>query len=149
MTRTSPVEPPLGVSHYFRHPPERVFELWMDPESVKVWMCPAPEIRISDLQWPAEVGAAYRIVMDLGDHEVAFSGKYVEITPPRRFSFTWSSTRTDEVETLVTVELQEVDDGTSLQLTHERLPTPEAVEAHLGGWVNILARLEHLLDEAA
>jgi uncharacterized protein YndB with AHSA1/START domain len=70
-------------------------------------------------------------------------GTYVEIDRPRKLVFTWIGPLTNNVNTLVTVELNPLGDETDLVLTHERLPTPAIHEGHTKGWGNIL---DHLAD---
>jgi uncharacterized protein YndB with AHSA1/START domain len=71
------------------------------------------------------------------------SGTYVEVDRPRKLVFTWNGPLTNNVNTLVTVELYPRGDETDLVLTHERLPTPAIVEGHTRGWGHIL---DHLAD---
>jgi uncharacterized protein YndB with AHSA1/START domain len=62
------------------------------------------------------------------------SGTYVEVDRPCKLVFTWIGSLTNNVNTLVTVELYPRGDETDLVLTHERLPTPAIVEGHTRGW---------------
>ena len=71
------------------------------------------------------------------------SGTYVEVDRPHKLVFTWNGPLTNNVNTLVTVELIARGDETDLVLTHERLPTSAIVEGHTRGWGNIL---DHLAD---
>jgi activator of Hsp90 ATPase-like protein len=52
----------------------------------------------------------------------------------------------NDVNTLVTVELNPRGDETELVLTHERLPTSAIVGGHTKGWGHIL---DHLAQAAA
>ncbi|HEX2712826.1 MAG TPA: SRPBCC domain-containing protein, partial [Candidatus Acidoferrales bacterium] len=63
------------------------------------------------------------------------------IEPPSRLVFTWISRSTDLQPTLVTVELLERGDQCELVLTHERLPSVDALKLHEGGWAQIVAKL--------
>ena len=74
------------------------------------------------------------------------SGAYVLIDRPRKLVFTWMGPLTNNVNTLVTVELNPRGDETDLVLTHERLPTMAIVDGHTRGWGTIL---DHLADAVA
>ena len=65
----------------------------------------------------------------------------MEVDRPRKLVFTWIGPLTNNVNTLVTVELNPRGDETDLVLTHERLPTPAIREGHTKGWGNILGHL--------
>jgi uncharacterized protein YndB with AHSA1/START domain len=65
----------------------------------------------------------------------------VEIDRPRKLVFTWMGPLTNNVNTLVTVELNPRGDETDLVLTHERLPTQAIHEGHTRGWAHILDHL--------
>jgi uncharacterized protein YndB with AHSA1/START domain len=88
-------------------------------------------------------GGAFSLVMSSGESIREVSGTYVEIDRPRKLVFTWIGPLTNNVNTLVTVELNPRGDETDLVLTHERLPTPAICEGHTRGWGNIL---DHLAD---
>jgi len=70
----------------------------------------------------------------------------VQVDRPRKLVFTWIGPLTNNVNTLVTVELDPRGDETDLVLTHERLPTPAIREGHTMGWGHIL---DHLADAVA
>ena len=74
------------------------------------------------------------------------SGTYVQIDRPRKLVFTWIGPLTNNVNTLVTVELDPRGDETDLVLTHERLPTAAIHDGHTRGWGSIL---DHLADAIA
>lgn len=127
---------------------EEVFAAWVDPESVRHWMCPG-DIQTAEAQLDPRIGGSFRIVMIGPDRAVEHTGEYRVIDPPSKLVFTWRSKGTDYQPTLVTVELLERGDGCELVLTHERLPSPDAVGRHKSGWTQIAARLaEHLQQRA-
>ena len=70
-------------------------------------------------------------------------GEYLEITPPEKLVFTWSSPAVKN--TRVTVELRDLGDSTELWLTHELLETEHQRKSHSGGWEAALVKLEKLL----
>ena len=144
MIVTDEAAPVLVVRRQMAVPRERVFEAWLDSESLAHWMRPGNFTHATVTVDP-RVGGGFRIVMegrtDGGDYE--HRGEYLAIEPPSLLSFSWISKATDHKPTVVTIEFHEQGAGTELVLTHRRLP-PQVVEAHRQGWTDIL----RLLDEA-
>lgn len=137
-------EPVLVVRRHIAVPRERVFEAWLDSESLAYWMRPGDLARATVTVDP-RVGGSFRIVMggtDGADYE--HRGEYLVIEPPSLLSFTWISRPTDYQPTVVTVEFHEQGTGTELVLTHRRLPA-KAVEGHRRGWTDILRLLDETL----
>lgn len=143
MTLTDEAEV-LVVRRHMAVPRERVFEAWLDSESLAHWMRPGNFTHATVTVDP-RVGGGFRIVMegrtDGGDYE--HRGEYLAIEPPSLLSFTWISNATDHKPTVVTIEFHERGTGTELVLTHRRL-APTAVEKHRAGWTDVV----RLLDEA-
>lgn len=131
----------VEIRKVFRSTAEEVFQAWTDPASVRHWMCPDPSVRITRLDWTPVEGASYRIDMSVDGELVAFRGRFIEVLPHRRIIFSWTSSRTDEEETKVTVEITSVADGAEVRLVHDALPTSEAAAEHAAGWENILTAL--------
>jgi uncharacterized protein YndB with AHSA1/START domain len=144
MTVTNEAAPVLVVRRQIAVPRERVFEAWLDSESLAHWMRPG-DFTHATVTVDPRVGGGFRIVMegrtDGGDYE--HRGEYLAIEPPSLLSFTWISKATDYEPTVVTIEFHERGTGTELVLTHRRLP-PKAVDGHRRGWTDIV----RLLDEA-
>ena len=120
-------------------PREEVFAAWLDPESVVQWMQPGDVARTT-AEIDARVGGKFRIVMEHGRGGAEHWGEYLEIDPPSRLSFTWTSKNTDLQPTVVTIELRDAGGGTELTLTHRRLPAAQ-VESHRKGWGDIVRKL--------
>ena len=133
----------LVVRRVIPVPRERVFQAWLDPESLARWMQPGGATDAT-AQVDARVGGKFRIVMIEGPKRYEHTGEYLAIDPPRRLEFTWISEATDHRPTTVTIEFLERDRGTELVLTHRRLP-PKQVESHRGGWTDVLRSLESRL----
>jgi uncharacterized protein YndB with AHSA1/START domain len=131
---------PLVVRRFIPAPRERVFQAWLDPESLVQWMRPGGATDATAEVEP-RVGGRFRIVMIEGPKRYEHTGEYLLIQPPERLEFTWISDATDHRPTVVTVELREQERGTELLLTHRRLP-PGQVESHRRGWSDILRLLE-------
>jgi len=144
MTVTDEAAPVLVVRRHIAVPRERVFEAWLDSESLAQWMRPGNFTHATVTVDP-RVGGGFRIVMEGWKEGCGHEhrGEYLAIEPPSLLSFTWISKATDDKPTVVTIEFHERGTGTELVLTHRRL-APKAVEAHREGWTDIV----RLLDEA-
>jgi uncharacterized protein YndB with AHSA1/START domain len=122
---------------------EQIFDLWTKPDLMVRWMSPYPGAVDCKASCDLRPGGAFSLVMSSGESSREVSGTYVEVDRPRKLVFTWIGPLTNNVNTLVTVELNPRGDETELVLTHERLPTPAICEGHTRGWGHIL---DHLAD---
>ena len=130
----------LVVRRIIPAPREHVFAAWLDPESIRHWMCPG-QILEAEAEIDPRVGGAFRITMKDATRAIEHTGEYRIIEPPSKLVFTWISSSTDLQPTLVTVELLARGDQCELVLTHERLPSSEALRLHEGGWSRIVDKL--------
>jgi uncharacterized protein YndB with AHSA1/START domain len=143
MSTTDEAGPVLVVRRQIAARRERVFQAWLDSESLAQWMRPGNCTQAAVAVDP-RVGGGFRIVMQgRPQGDVEHRGEYLAIEPPSLLSFTWISKHTDEQPTVVTIEFHERGTGTEVVLTHRRLP-PREVDGHRKGWTDIL----RLLDEA-
>jgi len=143
MNATDQAAPVLVVRRQMAVPRERVFQAWLDSESLAHWMRPAGTSHATVTVDP-RVGGGFRIVMEGAPHGcVEHTGEYLAIEPPSRLSFTWISKHTEQRPTVVTIEFHERGTGTELVLTHRGLPASQ-VEGHRRGWTDIV----RLLDES-
>jgi uncharacterized protein YndB with AHSA1/START domain len=74
-------------------------------------------------------------------------GRFLRLEPDRRVELTWvtGAGGTEGAETVVTVELEPLDSGTLLRLTHAGFATDEAARRHEQAWPSILAHLDEQL----
>lgn len=132
----------LVVRREIAAPAEDLFDAWLDPESLAVFMRPG-DIRRTVVKVEPRVGGRFEIEMQGESDTYPHTGSYREIERPRRLVFTWNSRHTQQTDSLVIVEFHATRGGTEIVLTHELLPGEEAVAAHTKGWSAIL----RLLDE--
>ena len=141
--------PTLRMQRRFAAPRELVWRAWTQPEALVLWMGP--------VEWPAvevvndlRVGGAWRICLrnpQTGEN-LWQGGVYREIAAPERlvFTFSWDESHEDgpPVDTLVTVQLSEADDGdaTIMDFTHEGLKSEQSLTGHRHGWSSTADRLE-------
>jgi uncharacterized protein YndB with AHSA1/START domain len=127
----------LEIRRTIAAPAQRVFTAWTDAGWLARWMSPVGHARV---EADARVGGRLRVVMVGEGREIEHVGEYLEVAPPHRLSFTWSSPYTGGRPSRVTVELEERDGMTELILRHELLPR-DAAASHAGGWSSMLDRL--------
>lgn len=142
--RTSDRE--VVVRRIFDAPARLVFEAWTRPELFRQWWVPKSiGLVLLSLEQDVRVGGGYRLVFDLGDSKtMAFFGKYVEVTPPSRLS--WTNEESDD-GAVTTVTFEEKDGQTHLTFS-ERYPTKEALDRNIGsteGLPEQFAQLDALL----
>jgi uncharacterized protein YndB with AHSA1/START domain len=118
------------VKRTFDAPARIVFEAWTRPELFKRWWVPKSiGLSLLSLEQDVRVGGGYRLVFDLGDSKtMAFFGKYVEVVPPTRLSWTNEESEDGAVST---VTFEEKDGRTHLTFT-EAYATREALDRNFG-----------------
>ncbi|MDD4972728.1 MAG: SRPBCC domain-containing protein [Bacteriovorax sp.] len=135
----------LQVTKFIPAEQEKVFAAWTNPKIVEKWFCPEG-MKAEVHEWNAVVGGNYSISMIDGEDVYTTNGTFLEIAPFHKlvFSYGWvdGDSAEDNVETLVTVELRNLDDGTDVTLTHEGVD-PEEVTGHEEGWLSALSNLAH------
>ena len=115
-------------------PPDAVFRFFVDPERLMRWMGTEADVD------PTPGG---RFQVNVNGDDVAI-GAYTVVDPPNRVAFTWGWDGNDGIppgSSTVTVDLDAVDGGTELTLTHSGLPDEQACSQHLQGWTHYLERL--------
>lgn len=139
--------PTLTVRRTIAASAEELFDAWLDPESLAVWMRPGATQKTT-VRVDARVGGEFEIVMHTPGGPIPHTGSYREISRPRRLVFTWNSEHAHHIDSLVTVEFRTARGATEIVLTHERLPDAEAVAKHHGGWSDILVLIERVFGKA-
>ncbi len=139
---TSPI---VQIRRRVRARAEEIFDLWTQPDLMARWMSPFPGAVDCKASCDLRPGGAFSLIMLSRESGREVSGTYVEVERPRKLVFTWTGALTNNVDTLVTVELTARGDETDLVLTHERLPTSAIVEGHTRGWGHILDHLAEVV----
>ncbi|WP_299951808.1 SRPBCC domain-containing protein [uncultured Ruegeria sp.] len=135
----------LEITRAIPHPPEKVFDAWLDPAMLAKFMLPGPNMSVPEARSDAKVGGRFKIIMrapEAGD--LPHEGEYKVIDRPNRLQFTWNSPYSQDDST-VTLDFMPTDKGTELRLHHIRFPSQESRDNHEGGWTSILAALEEAL----
>lgn len=139
-------KPSLSIVRRFNASPEKVWNAFTDPQALKQWMAPGGDFSNVLAEADVRVGGRYHIIMKAPDGELHdVSGVYREVVPNRKLVYTWAWKSTPERESLVTLQLQPVDQGTELTLRHEQFFDEPARDRHNQGWTACLARLDRLM----
>jgi uncharacterized protein YndB with AHSA1/START domain len=115
----------LVVTRTFNGPARIVFEAWTQPELFKRWWVPKSiGLTLLSCEMDVRVGGGYRLVFAGNPEPVAFFGKYLEVTPHSRLS--WSNDESpDGAITTVTFEERS---GRTQVVVHDLYPSKEALD---------------------
>lgn len=142
---TDPVE--VRVEKRFRHPPERVFDAFLDPARVGRWLFRTPDGRMEHARLEPRVGGGFEVFERRGEDLARHWGEFVEIDRPRRIVFDFWVEEAPTEKTRVTVTFTPVADGCDVVLTHDLAPAWAAyAERTTAGWTMILDNL-HAVTE--
>jgi uncharacterized protein YndB with AHSA1/START domain len=136
----------VHVARTFPFPRERVFRAWTEAEAVQQWFGTRGSI-IESIETDVRVGGRYRVTVKVPPtmRRAHVGGTYLEVTPPERLVFTWAWEKMPITggmgDSKVTVEFEEVGDGTEVRLTHELLDKGRLRAFHRFGWRGSMRRL--------
>ena len=130
----------LTVERSIKAAQKDVFNAWLDPEMLKKFMTPGPNMTVPKAATEAREGGRFDIVMRAGDDDLPHGGVYKTIDPHSRIVFTWESPFSVDGST-VTLDFVPEGDGTLVRLTQVRFVDEQSRDNHQGGWTGILAAL--------
>jgi uncharacterized protein YndB with AHSA1/START domain len=143
-----PSDTELVITRTFRAPAAIVFDAYTKPEFVRRWWAPTSRgVTLLECTGDVRPGGSYRYVLGRGGEMVAaFSGKYIEVTPPTRLVYT-QRLEPFPGEVRVTVSFEQQDGVTTL-IAHERYPSAEVRAAALAsGMEEGMRETIELLDQ--
>jgi uncharacterized protein YndB with AHSA1/START domain len=140
------------VSHRFKTSPERVYDAWLDPQSVRVWMSAALRsfglpADIRRIEIDARVGGKF-FFSDMRDgKEARHWGTYLELDRPRKIVFTWIVDESEEANpSTVTLTIEPEPEGCVATIVHEMdAKWADYVARTESGWVRMLQEVERVL----
>jgi uncharacterized protein YndB with AHSA1/START domain len=136
--------PSLTIVRRIKASPARLFAAWTEPSLMLRWWGPDAGPVLSAATDPRP-GGHFRVVFETLDGERHdCRGEYREIERDRKLVFTWTWVAMPEQESLVTVELRPIQDGTELTFTHAQFRDEAARDAHRHGWNGAFDKLEAL-----
>lgn len=135
---------PVQISHYFPVSAVRVFDAWLNPEVVKLWMFKSPTNRIISVKIERWVGGSFSILELSEDEQIDHYGEYKEITGPRRLGFSLEVPKHFPGTTTVDIQVVPEANGCILILTQTGVPA----KITEGPWTEMLNNLETLLVQS-
>jgi uncharacterized protein YndB with AHSA1/START domain len=133
----------LSITRRFKAPRERVFAAFTTLEAMATWIgCHESKLIGDSLDF--RIGGEYQLRMSSAKGDCLVTGTYQQITPPSKIMFTWQPQNDEDwqdVESIVTIELQARGTETELKLTHEGLPTAQSRDNHEFGWTQSCDKL--------
>ena len=142
--RPQPQKAIVQVSRKFSASAERVFDAWLDPNTVGKWLFATPTGKMAKVKIDARIGGSYLIVESREGTDVEHIGEYLEIGRPRHLVFTLKVPKYSQESTKVTVEIRALQSGCELTLTHEGV-LPDYIGSTTSGWNMILNQLSATL----
>ena len=155
-----PVKPPttterrsereLVVTRTVNAPARIVFEAWTQPELLKRWWAPKTYgVVFLSCEADVRVGGTYRFVFGhaASPEPMAFFGRYLEVVPNARLS--WTNEEAGDAGAVSTVTFEETAGQTRVAV-HDLYPSKEALDAALasgstGGMCETFEQLEEFL----
>ena len=130
------------VTRTINGPARMVFEAFTKPELFKRWWVPK-SFGMTLLSCDLDVRAqgTYRLVFSHQGSEMAFYGRYLEVTPYSRL--VWTNEESGEGGAVTTVTLEERA-GKTLLVMHDLYPSKEALDANLGSTGGMSETLDQL-----
>jgi uncharacterized protein YndB with AHSA1/START domain len=135
----------VNITKTINAPIEKVFDAWLNPELLSLFMTPMPGMPTSDVTTDAKEGGVFTIIMHAGDDQLPHTGKYLEINRPNKLVFTWQSQHSVD-GSIVTLNFNKIEaNKTEIALSHVEFLNEDTRNDHAGGWDNILNKLMEIL----
>lgn len=137
----------LVVTRTFNGPARIVFEAWTRPDLFKRWWVPKScGLTLLSCEMDVRVRGGYRLVFAGNPEPIAFFGKYLEVTPSARLS--WSNDESPD-GAITTVTFEE-SGGTTRVVVHDLYSSKETLDAAIAsestsGFAETFEQLDELL----
>lgn len=120
----------LVVTRTIDGPPRLAWEAWTRSELFRRWWVPkSAPITLLSCELDVRVGGSYRLEFDAGGQVMAFFGRYLEVAPCSRLS--WTNDEGGEAAAAITTVTLEERDGKTLLTMTDLHPSKEALDAAL------------------
>ena len=141
----------LHMQRVLGAPRADVFRALSAPQELTKWFGP-DGFTIPGVESDLRAGGRYRIAMQPPEGDLFYlEGKFLEIDPPERLSYTfrWEDPDPEDRETVVRLSLRDLgDSSTELVFTQGDFTTERRRALHEEGWTQSLNKLEQLVSPA-
>ena len=138
----------VRLHRVLKAPPERVYKAFLDRDAMARWLPPFGFLcQVHALD--ARVGGGFKMsFINFGTgHAHSFGGKYLELVPNEKLSYTDTFDDPNLPGTMITtVTLKKVMCGTELNVVQEGIPAMIPTEMCYLGWQESLEQLKHLVE---
>jgi uncharacterized protein YndB with AHSA1/START domain len=141
------------VTHRFKAAAERVYDAWLDPAKVRLWLKSALTAAglpgdIQRIEIDARVGGKFFFSDLRNGVEAKHWGSYLELERPRKIVFTWIVDESEEANpSKVTLTIQPEQQGCTVTLVHEMdAEWADYLSRTEQGWARMLAATDALLQ---
>lgn len=117
-----------------------IFKALTDNSIMEKWFFAGPEGWSATVNADVKTGGTFTIDMHGDGITHSHNGEYTEVVENEKVVFTWNSQAVQD--TVVTITLKEVGEGTEVTLVHDFMPNEEMKTNHTNGWTAILNRLD-------
>ncbi len=139
-------EPELVLTRFFVAPPRFLFDAWTQQRHLRRWWGPEGA-KLTACEIDLHPGGAYRIaVRDADGVERVTQGRYLEVRPPSRLTFTIERSDLPDEPLLTTVTFEEMGAMTRMSV-HQSSAHGEPYAHHqLPEWLESLSKLSEWLE---
>src|SRR5215470_17671792 len=136
----------VHVTRRFNTSPEQVFEGWVNPVLLRLWLAPMVEV-------DARVGGHFRLEVSKPEGTHLVTGVYREFVPGQHIMMSWvyegPMGSADKMEALLTIDFHELGSNTEIELHHDHLTNPVYRETiQRGAWTKALDELAKVLPSS-
>ncbi len=136
----------VHVTRLFSASTEQVFEAWVNPELLRLWLAPTVEV-------DPRPGGHFRLEVSKPEGTHVVTGVYQEFVPGQRIMMKWvyegPMGSADKVEALLTVGFHKRGSNTEIELHHDHLTNPVYRDTiQRGSWTRALDELGTILHSS-
>jgi uncharacterized protein YndB with AHSA1/START domain len=123
----------------------KVWEAWTEPSLVSKWFGSDPNGKVLKAVMDVQAGGYFEVTFANSDGaEHTCSGRYKEVQPFNKLSFTWEWKNEPGAQSFVTVLLQPNGNDALMQFEHAHVGFASA-HNYLEGWNSTFLKLERVL----